>query len=84
MRSLKNKRRKLIREDLENQLAKYERRIQRLAENAYHIRQLIENLKKISQQKAMEEVKQIEGGQTNAISETGKAEGTVDGTKESQ
>lgn len=39
---MKPKRKKIHREWLENQLAKYERRIQKLAENAYHIRQAIE------------------------------------------
>ncbi len=38
---MKTKRKKIQREWLENQLAKYERRIQRLAEEAYHIRQAI-------------------------------------------
>lgn len=41
---MKPKRKKITREWLENQLAKYERRIQKLAENAYHIRQAIEIL----------------------------------------
>lgn len=39
---MKPKRKKIHREWLENQLAKYERRIQKLAEGAYHIRQAIE------------------------------------------
>lgn len=37
----KNKRRKLVRESLENLLFKYERRIQKLAENAYEIRRTL-------------------------------------------
>lgn len=41
---MKIKRKKIYREHLENQLAKYERRIQKLAEGAYHIRQAIEIL----------------------------------------
>lgn len=38
---MKLRRKKLTREDLENQLAKCERRIQKIAENAYDIRRLI-------------------------------------------
>lgn len=40
----KLKRRKVHRDWLESQLFKYERRIQRLAEAAYHVRQAIEIL----------------------------------------
>lgn len=38
----KLKRRKVVRDHLENQLFKYERRIQKLAEEAYKVRQAIE------------------------------------------
>lgn len=58
----KPKRKKIHREWLENQLAKYERRIQKLAENAYHIRQAIEILD--SQEAARNQEK---GGTENAI-----------------
>ena len=40
MRKLKRK--KIVRDHLENQLFKYERRIQKLAEQAYHVRQALE------------------------------------------
>lgn len=42
----KLKRRKVLRDHLENQLYKYERRIQKLAEAAYNVRQAIELLDK--------------------------------------
>ena len=40
----KPRRKKLLIQDLENALGKYERRIQKLAEQAYHVRQAIEQL----------------------------------------
>lgn len=43
----KPKRKKLTQEYLENLLAKYERRIQRLAEEAYQIREALEAFKPI-------------------------------------
>src|SRR6185369_11345331 len=64
MRKLKRK--KVHRDWLENQLAKYERRIQKLAESAYNIRQAIEILDK-------QEVirNQNKGEIPNALCETG-------------
>lgn len=62
----KPKRRKIQREWLDNQLAKYERRIQKLAENAYHIRQAIELLD------AQEAARNHEKGETtDAIYQSG-------------
>jgi len=63
---MKPKRKKVQREWLENQLAKYERRIQKLAESAYHIRQVIEILDKQEAQR-----NQARGEITNAIHQTG-------------
>lgn len=46
----KPKRLKLVREDLESQLAKYSRRIQALADQAYQVRQMLERLDAIPKQ----------------------------------
>lgn len=62
----KIKRKKIQREWLENQLGKYERRIQRLAEQAYHVRQAISLL---DQQEAARN--QEKGEMTDAIHQTG-------------
>lgn len=70
----KPKRNKVHREWLENQLAKYGRRIQKLAESAYYIRQAIEILD--IQEAARNKEK---GGLTNAICETGIEAGTRSG-----
>lgn len=70
----KPKRKKIHREWLENQLAKYERRIQKLAENAYHIRQAIELMDR--QEAARNQEK---GEISNAIRETGIEAGSRSG-----
>lgn len=72
---IKPKRKKIKREWLENQLSKYERRIQKLAENAYRIRQTIELLD--SQEAVRNESK---GELTNAICETGIEAGVGSGS----
>lgn len=60
------KRKKVQREWLENQLAKYERRIQKLADIAYRVRQAIDILD------AQEEARNIEkGGVTDALYNVG-------------
>lgn len=71
----KPKRKKIHREWLENQLAKYERRIQKMAENAYHIRQAIEILDR--QEAARNQEK---GEISNAICETGIEAGAGSGS----
>lgn len=71
----KPKRKKVHREWLENQLAKYERRIQKLAESAYHIRQMIEILDR--QEVARNQEK---GEISNAICETGIEAGAGSGS----
>jgi signal recognition particle GTPase len=88
---IKTKRRKIVRENLENQLIKMERRIQKIAEAAYHIRQAIEHLDReetLRQQKIFDEATKIEGkpqgGQTDAVHSSGETEGIVGGTTESQ
>lgn len=58
---MKPKRKKVYREWLENQLAKYERRIQKLAENAYQLRQAITLLDN------QEAARTTEKGDTNAL-----------------
>lgn len=70
----KIKRKKIYREYLENQLAKYERRIQKMAESAYHIRQAIELLDK--QEAARNQEK---GEISNAICESGIEAGSGSG-----
>ena len=62
----KPKRKKVQREWLEGQLSKYERRIQRLAQEAYYIRQAIELL---DTQEAVSN--QSKGEISDAICETG-------------
>ena len=64
MRKLKRK--KILRDHLENQLFKYERRIQRLAEEAYKVRQALEIM---DRQEA--ERNKSKGEITDAICETG-------------
>lgn len=70
----KPKRKKIHREWLENQLDKYERRIQKLAENAYHVRQAIETLDR------QEAARNHEKGEIdNAICESGIEAGSRSG-----
>jgi len=73
----KIRRKKLIREDLENQLAKAERRIQKIAENAYMIRQQIELFDRVTKQaQVVAEAKTIEGG-VYALYKKRKAKGAT-------
>ena len=70
----KIKRKKVHRDWLENQLAKYERRIQKMAESAYYIRQAIEIL---DRQEAARNAEK--GGIDNAICESGIEAGSGSG-----
>lgn len=63
---MKPKRKKVHREWLENQLAKHERRIQKLAESAYYIRQAIDILDKQEAARI-----QSKGDVTDAIHKSG-------------
>lgn len=71
---MKPKRKKVAREWLENQLAKYERRIQKLAEQAYRVRQFIETLDRHEIEQAMKKEEL-----SNAIREAGIKAGSGSG-----
>jgi hypothetical protein len=50
-------RKKIIKEKFEKQLLKNERRIQKIAENSYNLRQILEKIEAESKQKPVEEKK---------------------------
>ena len=64
---MKPKRKKLVIAEVENLLAKYERRIQKLAQNAYDLRKLLDVLR--TTEKVIKEAETI-GGTSDAICDT--------------
>ena len=68
-------RKKILKEKLENQLAKYERRIQKMAYNAYQVRQMIEQLN------AKENVDAVLNTGTQGVDGSGVPDGNTGGSQ---
>lgn len=81
---MKPKRKKVQREWLENTLAKYERRIQRLAEQAYRIRQFIETLDRHEAEKAIKQEETRDAVHTLGVEAATSARTTDSNTREPQ
>lgn len=73
----KPKRKKLMRQDLEKLLGKYELRIQRLAEEAYQVRQLLEAFDRAAQPAAPAEVVEEKPEETLKVVEDAITTGTA-------